>query len=107
MATVDEETLAAAKEVIFRQSKAGQPFFCGWNATRMHFHTHVNKENLGKSGQDEYSDGMVEHDSHVSESLRLLDELKTADDKDVRKVLPQYHPFTSTGKIDKVTVQIK
>ena len=28
----------------------------------MHFRTHVKKELRGISGQDEYSDGMVEHD---------------------------------------------
>ena len=80
METVDEETLAAAKEFITRQHKAGQPFFCWWNATRMHFRTHVKKEHLGKSGQDEYSDGMVEHDGHVGELLKVLDDLGIAND---------------------------
>jgi arylsulfatase A-like enzyme len=79
METIDEETLAAAKDYVTRQSKAGQPFFCWWNATRMHFRTHVKEENLGKSGQDEYSDGMVEHDGHVGQLLALLDELKLAE----------------------------
>jgi arylsulfatase len=36
MEKIDEETLAAAKEFVTRQQKAGQPFFCWWNATRMH-----------------------------------------------------------------------
>ena len=80
METVDEETLAAAKDFITRQHKAGQPFFCWWNATRMHFRTHVKKEHLGKSGQDEYSDGMVEHDGHVGELLKVLDDLGIAND---------------------------
>jgi arylsulfatase len=80
METVDEETLAMAKDFIKRNQAEGKPFFCWWNATRMHFRTHVKEENRGISGQDEYSDGMVEHDRHVGELLGLLDELKLADD---------------------------
>ena len=80
METIDEETLAAAKDYIQRQVKSGQPFFCWWNATRMHFRTHVKETNLGKSGQDEYSDGMVEHDAHVGAMLQALDDLGIAND---------------------------
>lgn len=80
METIDEETLAKAKDFIQRQVKAGKPFFCWWNATRMHFRTHVKAENRGKSGQDEYSDGMVEHDAQVGELLKLIDELGLAND---------------------------
>jgi arylsulfatase len=80
METIDDETIAAAKEYITRQHNAGQPFFCWWNATRMHFRTHVREEHRGKSGQDEYSDGMVEHDANVGELLKLLDDLGLAND---------------------------
>ena len=45
----------------------------------MHFRTHVKEEHRGISGQDEYADGMVEHDMHIGEFLALLDELKIAD----------------------------
>jgi arylsulfatase A-like enzyme len=45
----------------------------------MHFRTHVKADNRGISGQDEYSDGMVEHDGHVGELLALIDELGLAD----------------------------
>lgn len=79
METIDEETLAVAKEFITRQHQAGKPFFCWWNGTRMHFRTHVKDEHRGLSGQDEYGDGMVEHDLHVGELLKLLDELGIAD----------------------------
>lgn len=79
METVDEETLAAAKDFIKRQHEAGIPFFCWWNGTRMHFRTHVKEELRGISGQDQYSDGMVEHDMHVGQLLDLLDELGIAD----------------------------
>ena len=44
METIDEETIAAAKEFITRQTKAGKPFFCWWNGTRMHFRTHVKRK---------------------------------------------------------------
>ncbi|MEM9187199.1 MAG: arylsulfatase [Planctomycetota bacterium] len=81
METVDEETLAAAKAFIEKQHKAGKPFFCWWNGTRMHFRTHVKEEHRGLSGKsgDEYHDGMVEHDMHVGELLDLLDELGIAE----------------------------
>jgi arylsulfatase len=45
----------------------------------MHFRTHVKAEHKGISGQDEYSDGMVEHDMHVGELLKLIDDLGIAD----------------------------
>jgi arylsulfatase A-like enzyme len=80
METVDEETLAAAKEFIQRQHEAEKPFFVWWNATRMHFRTHVKEEHTGIAGPsgDEYHDGMVEHDRHVGELLKLLDDLGLA-----------------------------
>ncbi|MHC5009262.1 MAG: sulfatase-like hydrolase/transferase, partial [Planctomycetota bacterium] len=79
METVDDETIAGAIEFIKRQHRSGKPFFCWWNGTRMHFRTHVKPELRGISGQDEYSDGMVEHDMHVGMLLDLLDELGIAD----------------------------
>ena len=81
METVDEETLAAAMDFIKQQASAGKPFFVWWNATRMHFRTHVKEEHKGLSGPtgNEYQDGMVEHDMHVGKLLDLLDELKIAD----------------------------
>jgi len=79
METVDDETSARAMEFIREQQKAGKPWFVWWNGTRMHFRTHVKAEHRGLSGQDEYSDGMVEHDMHVGKFLALLDELGIAD----------------------------
>jgi arylsulfatase A-like enzyme len=79
METVDDETSDRAIEFIREQQKAGKPWFVWWNGTRMHFRTHVKKEHRGISGQDEYSDGMVEHDMHVGKFLKLLDELGIAD----------------------------
>ena len=80
METVDDETVAAALDFIERARRpAGKPFFVWWNGTRMHFRTHVKEELRGISGQDEYADGMVEHDMHVGQFLDKLDELGIAD----------------------------
>jgi arylsulfatase len=79
METVDDETVAAAIDFIQRQEKAGKPWFVWWSGTRMHFRTHVKEELRGISGQDEYSDGMVEHDMHIGQFLKLLDEMGIAD----------------------------
>ncbi len=75
METVDDETSDAAIEFIKKTVKEGKPFFVWWNGTRMHFRTHVKEELRGISGQDEYADGMVEHDMHVGKLLNLLDDL--------------------------------
>lgn len=79
METIDDETVAAAVDFIKRKNAEGTPWFCWWNGTRMHFRTHVKESNKGISGQDNYSDGMVEHDLHVGELLAVLDELGIAD----------------------------
>jgi arylsulfatase len=79
METVDDETVDAALDFIDRAHKAKKPFYVWWNGTRMHFRTHVKKELRGISGQDEYADGMVEHDMHVGKLLKKLDELGITD----------------------------
>jgi arylsulfatase len=79
METVDDETSERALAFIGEQHQAGKPFFVWWNGTRMHFRTHVKAELRGISGQDEYSDGMVEHDRHVGRFLAKLDELGIAE----------------------------
>ena len=79
METVDEETLDAALDFMDRAVKAEKPFFVWWNATRMHFRTHVKEENSGKTGISEYADGMVEHDNHVGQLLKKVDDLGIKD----------------------------
>jgi arylsulfatase len=79
METVDDDTVATALDFIERANKAGKPFFVWWSGTRMHFRTHVKPELRGISGQDEYADGMVEHDMHIGMFLEKLDELGIAD----------------------------
>lgn len=75
METVDDETSDAALRFIRESVEAGEAFFVWWNGTRMHFRTHVKEELRGISGQDEYADGMVEHDMHIGKFLELLEEL--------------------------------
>jgi len=79
METVDDETSDRAIAFIREQQKAGKSWFVWWSGTRMHFRTHVKQELRGISGQDEYADGMVEHDMHIGKFLKVLDELGIAD----------------------------
>ena len=77
--TVDEEFLAAAMAFIDKNSKAGTPFFCWFNSTRMHIYTHLKPESKGKTGLGLEADGMVEHDGMVGQLLKQLDDLGIAD----------------------------
>ena len=79
METIDDESSEAAIKFIRDAVASGKPFFVWWNGTRMHFRTHVKPELKGISGQNEYGDGMMEHDMHVGKFLDLLDELGIAD----------------------------
>lgn len=77
METIDDETSAAAIDFMKRQHAAGKPFFCWFNATRMHLRTHVRQEHRGRftHGDSEYIDGMIEHDETIGSLLNTLDEL--------------------------------
>jgi arylsulfatase len=100
METVDDETVAAAKEFLERSVKSNTPTFLWWNATRMHFRTHVKAENRGKSGQDEYSDGMVEHDAQVGILLKAIDDLGIANNTIVMYSTdngPHYNTWPDAG----------
>ncbi len=79
METVDEEITERAMAWMEEQAKADKPFFLWYNSTAMHFRTHVAEKNLGKSGQDPYSDRMVVHDEQIGMMLDKLDELGIAD----------------------------
>ena len=81
METIDDETSEAAIDFIKRQNKAGKPFFCWFNATRMHLRTHVRQEHRGRfqHGDSEYVDGMIEHDETIGSILDTLDELGITD----------------------------
>jgi len=99
METVDDETSKRAMEFIREQVSAGVPFFVWWNGTRMHFRTHVRDEHR-HPGNDEYTDGMIEHDMHVGLFLDLLDELGIADNTIVMYSTdngPHYNTWPDAG----------
>ena len=75
METIDDETTAAAIDFIDRQNKAQKPWLCYFNSTRMHVNTHLKPESAGKTGKGIYPDGMVEHDGHIGQLLKKLDDL--------------------------------
>jgi arylsulfatase len=82
METIDDETTGAAIDFIQRQVRANKPFFCWMNTTRMHLYTHVRPSMRGQSGMpdNEYADGMIEHDGDVGKLLKALDDLNVAND---------------------------
>ncbi len=79
METVDEEFAKGAIDFMQRAKKADEPFFVWFNSTRMHVWTRLKPESDGKTGLGLYPDGMVEHDGHVGQLLKTLDDLKIAD----------------------------
>src|SRR3984957_15137922 len=81
METIDDETSSAAIDYMKRQKSAGKPFFCWFNATRMHLRTQVRAEHRGRytHGDSEYVDGMLEHDDTVGTLLKALDDMGIAD----------------------------
>ena len=82
METIDDEATAAAIDFIKRQVQASKPFFVWMNTTRMHLFTHVRASMRGQSGMpdNEYADGMIEHDGDVGKLLRTLDDLGITND---------------------------
>src|SRR5215470_15159606 len=79
METVDEEFLDGALKFIDKAVADDKPFFIWWNSTRMHIFTHLKKESDGVTGLGVYPDGMVEHDGHVGQLLKKLDDLRITD----------------------------
>ena len=81
METIDDETSTAAIDFMEREHKAGKPFFCWFNSTRMHLRTHVRPEHRGRytHGDSEYNDGMIEHDDTIGTLLKALDSMGLAD----------------------------
>ncbi|QFI38306.1 arylsulfatase [Moritella marina ATCC 15381] len=79
METVDDETIVAAMKFMDKSVKAKKPFFVWWNATRMHFRTHIQPSQQGQSNLSNYADGMIEHDKHVGKLLQKVDDLGIKD----------------------------
>jgi arylsulfatase len=51
METIDDDTVAAAKDFIRRQQSAAVPFFVWMNTTHMHLKTHPKPESVGQAGR--------------------------------------------------------
>jgi arylsulfatase len=81
METIDDEIVAAAREFIGKQEKAGKPFFVWLNTTHMHLFTHPKKSSVGQAGrwQSPYHDVMIDHDKNVGQMIDYLDELGIAE----------------------------
>jgi arylsulfatase len=79
METIDYEVADASMDFMARAVKQNKPFFLWFNTTRMHIWTRLRQEAAGKTGLGVYADGMVEHDNHIGQMLKKLDELGIAD----------------------------
>ncbi len=81
METIDDDIAARAVDFIQRQNKAGKPAFVWVNFTHMHFRTHTKAESIGQAGrfQSQYHDAMIDHDKNVGSVLKVLDDLRMAD----------------------------
>ncbi len=77
METVDEEFLDRTKKFITGATQARQPFFAWFNSSRMHIYTHLKPESRHLASDissefDIYGSGLMEHDGHVGQLLKLL-----------------------------------
>ena len=79
METADEDIMGYAMDFIDRAHAADKPFFVWFTTTRMHVHTRLKPESVGISGEGLYPDGMVEHDGHVGQMLKKLEDLGILD----------------------------
>ncbi|ACA84717.1 arylsulfatase [Shewanella woodyi] len=73
METIDNEFMSAASDFMERQVQSDTPFFIWVNPSRMHNFTHVPPQYKGKTGLNEYADGMLQHDDQVG---KLLDKVE-------------------------------
>jgi arylsulfatase A-like enzyme len=84
METVDDEFLDRTKKFITGAAQAKEPFFAWFNSSRMHIYTHLKPESRYLASDissefDIYGSGLMEHDGHVGQLLKLLEDLKVAD----------------------------
>lgn len=84
METVDEEFLKRTEDFIRESAAQQKPFFAWFNPSRMHIYTHLKPESRDlatpySSEFDIYGSGLMEHDGHVGQILKLLDDLGIAD----------------------------
>jgi arylsulfatase A-like enzyme len=81
METFDDELVAKSSDFLERRAKDRKPFFLWHNSSRLHVFLHLKAESQGKSragAQDIYGDALAEHDGHVGQLLKKLDDLGLA-----------------------------
>jgi len=64
------KNLQRAVEWIDKQVKAGKPFFCYYNSTRMHIFKHLSSKYDGKTCLGIEADGITELDDNVGTLLK-------------------------------------
>jgi arylsulfatase A-like enzyme len=80
METIDDEVTDRTIRFMEDAHTSGKPFFIWWNATHMHFRTHVRPQDAGRTGQGFYNDAMAYHDECVGRLLDKLDAMGITDD---------------------------
>jgi arylsulfatase A-like enzyme len=79
METADDVIVGKALDFIDRAHADDKPFFTWITTTRMHVWTRLKPESEGRTGVGIYPDGMVEHDDHVGQILKKLEDLDVLD----------------------------
>ena len=77
MKTFDDEVVAKSLNFLDRRAEDKKPFFLWHCASRLHVFLHLKNESQGKSkagNQDVYGDALKEHDDHVGQILKKLDD---------------------------------
>jgi arylsulfatase len=77
MKTFDDEITAKSLDYLDRRAKDKQPFFLWHCSSRLHVFLHLKQESQGKSRagrEDIYGDALQEHDGHVGQLLKKLDD---------------------------------
>jgi len=76
---IDTELTHRAIDFMQRQAKAGKPFFAFVPLTQVHLPTLPHPDFVGKTGNGDFADSVVEMDYHVGEMLDTLEELGVSD----------------------------
>ena len=77
METFDDEIVTKSLDFLDRRASDKKPFFLWHCPSRMHVFLHLKEESRGKSRagiEDIYGDALREHDGHVGQLLKKLDE---------------------------------
>jgi arylsulfatase A-like enzyme len=82
METFDDEIVGKSLDFLDRRAKDKKPFFLWHCSSRLHVFLHLKEESRGKSRggrEDTYGDALAEHDGHVGQLLKKLDETGLAE----------------------------